>query len=191
MVQEPRHQSLDERELISAFEAVLWVVTRESLLRGGKNGGAVVTARASSVTMLLFLPAFLLSWLVKDEEFLEHFVERLPWLAAIFAASYTAFYARFASQWGYLAHLYNQISEAELSPTVDDDALARWKAGFIADAIRLHLWRKGTFVSICTRYWSGQKVRDHFHNFPQDEIFSLVAKDLDSRIKPGRGEHRT
>lgn len=187
MSKEPSLQSPDERDLIFAFEAVLRVVTRENLLRGGKNGGAVVTARASSVTMLLFLPAFLLSWVVKGEEFLEHFVERLPWLAALFAASYTAFYARFASQWGYLAQLHNQISEAELSPHVDEDALARWKAGFIADAIGLHLWRKGTFVSICTRYWSSKTVRNHFYSFPRKEVFSLVATYLNSRIEPEKG----
>ncbi len=37
----------------------------------------------------------------------------LPTFGAIFAAVYFALYARFASQWSYLANLYNKIKEAE------------------------------------------------------------------------------
>jgi hypothetical protein len=175
--------SSDDRDLINAFDASLRKVTREELLRGGKNGGAVVTARASSVTILLFLPAFGLSYLATREPFLQHFVERLSWLAAIFAASYTAFYARFASQWSYLVNLYNQISQTELNPGLDRDALARWKAGFISDAVELHLWQKGNFIGICTRYWTSDEVREHFQALPQRGRFSSVATYLDARIE--------
>jgi hypothetical protein len=175
--------SPDDRDLVDAFDAVLRVVTRETLLKGGKNGGAVVTARATSVTIVLFLPAFMLSWVVAREPFLPHFVERLSWLAAIFAASYTAFYARFASQWGYLANLYNQISQAELGPDIDQDALARWKAGFVSDAIELHLWQKGNFVGICARYWRSDRVREHFRALPQVAVFAPVTAYLDAQVQ--------
>lgn len=183
MANQSEQASSDERDLVDAFDAILRVVTRENLLRGGKNGGAVVTARASSVTILLFLPAFVLSLVATRDAFLPHLVERLSWLAAIFAASYTAFYARFASQWGYLANLYNQISEAELSPGIDQDALARWKAGFISDAVELHLWQKGNFVGVCARYWRSERVRAHFRALPQGGQFAPVAAYLDAHIQ--------
>ena len=35
--------------------------------------------------------------------------DHLAWLGAIFAAAYTGFYARYASQWNYISSLYNQI----------------------------------------------------------------------------------
>lgn len=70
----------------------------------------------------------------------------LPWLGATIAASYAASYSRFASQWVYLAELYNQIKAAELSiPEVLTPAqvlvFAEWKAGFLEDCETLHLAR--------------------------------------------------
>jgi hypothetical protein len=174
-------QSSDDRDLIETFQAVLRIVTRENLLDGGRNGGAVVTARAFSVTVILFLPAFLLSWLVTGGEFLEHFVERLPWLAAIFAAAYTAFYARYASQWSYLSNVHNQISQAELTPHLDAGALARWKAAFISDAAKLHLWKKGNFRAVCGRFWGTPQVREQFLQLPQDASLKRVAQHLDAK----------
>jgi hypothetical protein len=57
-------------------------------------------------------------------------------------------YARFSSQWSYLAGVYNQIKAAECRTGFQETVLAQWKAGFIEDAADLHLLRKAMFASI-------------------------------------------
>src|SRR5438046_3051938 len=60
----------------------------------------------------------------------------------LFAGAYTAFYARFASQWSYLAGVYNQIMAAQVRGIPTDpagqNAFDAWQAGFIEDAEELH-----------------------------------------------------
>lgn len=72
--------------------------------------------------------------------------ENLKVGGAIFAGAYTALYARFASQWSYLAGVYNQIMAAQVRVAPPDSegrrALEFWKAGFIEDAEDLHLATK-------------------------------------------------
>ncbi len=55
-------------------------------------------------------------------------VELLPWLGALFGAVYAGLYARFASQWLYLANTYNQIKAAECRSESSARPLAEWKA---------------------------------------------------------------
>jgi hypothetical protein len=57
-------------------------------------------------------------------------------------------YARFASQWTYLAGVYNQIKAAEARRDADAEKLAEWKQGFIADAEALHLDNNPIFVDL-------------------------------------------
>ncbi len=105
-------------------------------------------------------------------------------LVAAFAGTYTALYARFASQWQYLADLYNQIKSKEIDlasnkdcdigrhredaiKTISDNAintccnpahlLAEWKIGFIEDANTLHLSDKPPFANVVQR-WSSDDV---------------------------------
>jgi hypothetical protein len=60
----------------------------------------------------------------RDFGFLWHNgADSIGWIGAIFAAVYAALYARFASQWSYLAGVYNQMrqtlvtTEAERRPS--------------------------------------------------------------------------
>lgn len=123
------------------------------------NGGTVVAARSLWLTFWIFLPAFLLRATLgegRGPEFdlrqgAADFVELLPWLAAIFAGVYAAFYTRFSSQWTYLANLFNQIVQTQLTlPEVPHaaqlDTMASWKAAFIEDAEDLHLAAKPMFL---------------------------------------------
>jgi hypothetical protein len=114
------------------------------------NGGTVVATRAAWLTFWIFGAAFLLKTSLAEGKTLDFdlrqgaadFAEIIPWLGAVFAGVYVALYTRFASQWNYLAALYNQIVEAQLampSDNVDDrqSALAAWKAGLHNLAVKL------------------------------------------------------
>ena len=108
-------------------------------------------------------------------------------LLAAFAGSYTALYARFASQWEYLADLYNQIKAKQIDVAVSDVRdelhalrqkvienpnqppddhfcnaaylLAQWKAGFIEDAEKLHLAEKPPFAAVVSNWKSDAVVQ--------------------------------
>jgi hypothetical protein len=84
------------------------------------------------------------------------------WFGTILAASYAALYARFASQWTYLANLYNQIKAAECRADCDQDKLAEWKAGFMEDAEELHLAGKPLFASVLHAWGMEEKIKEQF-----------------------------
>jgi len=114
-----------------------------------------------------------------------------------FAGGYAAFYARFASQWTYLADLYNQIKAKEIDiagapdcraltdrdsaiNAIDSGAtnglqcnqaylLAQWKCGFIEDAFEIHLARKTLFASVIA-------------NWAKDEVTRKLLEKKDSRF---------
>ncbi|MBI2074168.1 MAG: hypothetical protein HYT81_14230 [Gemmatimonadetes bacterium] len=103
----------------------------------------------------------------------------LPWFGAIFAGVYAAFYARFSSQWSYLAELYNQIkaTEAQAPPTAAA-TIASWKAGFIEDADELHLAPKPMYAAIIRTWLSDAAVRNDFIEYApggQARLDSLMA----------------
>lgn len=120
------------------------------------NGGAVVFLRSVLVALIVFAAAIgainvldpSRTFAFSLAELRTQIIEHLPWLGIIFAGTYTAFYTRFASQWSYLAELYNNIKATEVSGAQDKEALAQWKAGFIEDAQTLHMECKGSFLSI-------------------------------------------
>lgn len=138
------------------------------------NGGDVVVCRSAWVTVLLMTTVEILwNWMrpcigcsLKWDIFLSDLITLAPWIGAIFGAVYVAFYARFSSQWAYLANLYNLIKEVEVSGVNDVKAMAQWKAGFIEDALDLHLASKSNFAGVI-RAWAGNSndVRDAFISY--------------------------
>jgi len=91
---------------------------------------------------------------------LEQVVKWQQDLLAVFAGSYAAFYVRFASQWSYLAGVYNQIKSTECrlqEREEEPEALAEWKSGFIEDAYLLHLINKQGFADTI---WEWTKDKD-------------------------------
>ncbi|MHA6886961.1 hypothetical protein [Ralstonia pseudosolanacearum] len=87
------------------------------------------------------------------------------WLSAVFGGVYLALYARFSSQWAYLASLYNQIKQTEATAGVDVDVLAQWKAGFIEDAENLHLACKASFAPVIKTWGAQPKVAEAFEKY--------------------------
>ena len=134
-----------------AMDKIIDVVSGEVVLAFRPNGGTAVLLRSLWVTLLLYALAIAAKSYCADgatlafsRDQLRHEVgETLPWLGAIFAGAYAAFYSRFAAQWGYLAGLYNQIMAAcatlPSAQLTNNTVLLMWKAALIEDAQDLHL----------------------------------------------------
>jgi len=91
---------------------------------------------------------------------------------AIFGVTYAALYARFAAQWTYIANLYNQIKQAQVSEAANlspqastqqkPSALAQWQAGFIEDALDLHMASKPGIAGVIRAWVGDDQVRAAF-----------------------------
>lgn len=149
------------------------IANGEFILDSRANGGGVIAFRAFWSSCIIFLLAITLYEIINPSsklcfsffELRKTIHGNFEWFGAIFVAIYIALYSRFSSQWSYLAQVYNQImqSVAELpdnanftDPPISSWAVnlnlnrkkevyAIWMAGFIADAIEMHLARKGIF----------------------------------------------
>lgn len=123
---------------------------------GYANGGSIIAARSLMSSVALLCSALLLvnvldpsrTWSFSWAEARIQLCEKTNWFGTVFAVVYAAFYARFASQWTYLAGVYNQIKCAESTKECDPLKLAEWKQGFIADAEALHLDNKALFADL-------------------------------------------
>jgi hypothetical protein len=128
------------------------------------NGGGVILARSLLSGLVVYFvvlgfrnfvdPAR--SWNFNLVELRAQVLDTMGWFGAVFAFIYAALYARFASQWTYLANVYNQIKASECRSECGVEPLAEWKAGFIEDAEELHLASKPLFASII-HAWAGDR----------------------------------
>jgi hypothetical protein len=140
-------------------------------VRGLANGSGVIVLRslwvASWVTGLFVVLAYWTSaWFVSGtaapgaanatiESVLFWINSVIAWFGAVFGFTYAGLYSRFASQWAYLADLYNSIKRAQfdkaLAPTQEASsaglaaAMADMKHAFVEDAVLLHLACKESF----------------------------------------------
>lgn len=157
----------------------------EWMLRTRPNSGSVVFLRALLVAIYVFVFALWLksvidpsrTWQPSMREAQIAVGEHLPWLGAIFAASYTGFYARYASQWSYIAGLYNQImAAASTSPTAleKNASLLNWHAAFIEDCYYLHLDRKPVFAFLIKQMLQDDVVLNTFIDCTPPEIVKTV-----------------
>ena len=100
----------------------------------------------------------------------------MPWLGANFAAVWAALYARFASQWQYLAGVRNQLRQTLVSLDKDlkkldkenANQLCLWRAEFVQDAIDLHLATKTMFGPFLKRTLNDTGVRNTFDKYTFD-----------------------
>lgn len=149
----------------------------EFILRRCPNGGLAVLLRSLWITFILYFIAIGVksriaphaTWSPSIAAARYLISNTIPWFGAIFAGVYAALYARFASQWSYLANLYNQIMCAQVqcgaSGTMHREAMALWQAGFIEDAEALHLARKPMFASVILSMLGNDKVRDAYKQY--------------------------
>ena len=149
----------------------------EFILKRYPNGGLAVLLRSLWITVILYSIAIAIksriaphaTWSPSIAVARDLISNTMPWFGAIFAGVYAALYARFASQWSYLANLYNQIMctqvQCDASGTMHHGAMALWQAGFIEDAEALHLARKPMFASVIVSMLGNDKVRDAYTKY--------------------------
>ncbi|HEV8412066.1 MAG TPA: hypothetical protein VGQ49_00635 [Bryobacteraceae bacterium] len=160
---------------MKAIKRVIEFVTWEWLLTRAhhSNGSTVIITRAFLTAAELWILALALrnfldpsrSWTFSSIELRNQLIGTASWFATIFAALYVGYYARFSSQWTYLAGVYNQIKAAECRGTPDNGgklALADWKAGFIEDAEELHLATKPMMAAIISVWSKDSETREAF-----------------------------
>jgi|GEM_PF-956508 len=138
------------------------VLSAEFLLKLGRpNGGTLILIRSAWISITLYGVALALqsgtyarwtwelwNWRFSLAQLSKDIGNTVHWLGAIFAAVYVALYARFAAQFSYLQGVYNQIMAVEASAPPNewkDETIATWSAGFVEDAIELHLATKPVF----------------------------------------------
>lgn len=120
------------------------------------NGGTVIALRAIWITVIFAGLSMIaasaldpsrvgpISWSGAADVFWE-----ISSNVTIFlGASYLALYARFVSQWSYLAGLYNLIKQAEAVTGANKCVIAEWKAGYLEDAENLHLAGKNNLAPV-------------------------------------------
>lgn len=155
----------------------VWVISGEFLLtwpHRRANGGTIILTRALIVSALLYVFAIGLDESLNPNSTLQFSGERLrlavkntlPWFGGIFTVVYAALYARFSSQWTYLAGVYNQIkaAEARLVPSEAEshEAIVAWKAAFVEDADELHLAVKPMYAALIKAWCENDHVRAEF-----------------------------
>jgi hypothetical protein len=142
------------------------------------NGGTAIFVRTLWIASLLYTTALLVravgytdwSWGIDWRKLREEVAATITWLGAIAGAVYTALYARFSSQWSYLANVYHQMKAAIISgpehPSREQEKqLAYWKAAFVEDAQDLHLVRKKMFAMTAWTWLDEKAVADKFDRF--------------------------
>ena len=143
--------------------------TAEFLLSNHANSGTWVFIRATWTTAFIYGLAFTLrQWGFGWPDTFEAFAATLPWLGFIFAAIYTAYYARFSSQYAYLADLYNQqmaVSAQVDEGEVTEKVFALWSAAYIEDAEELHLHLKPIFATLIREMLRRPEVREAYKKY--------------------------
>lgn len=165
------------------IDRFVWILSGEFLLHWYPNGGTVVLLRTVITSAVLYSLALITKGVLTtgwgttiDLEYVRQLVvETLPWAGALLGGTYAAFYARFASQWTYLAEVYNHLMATQAQAPLDDNAERRrvyayWKAGIIEDAYVLHLAGKPMFAPMVAKLLEEPEVVEAFRR-------SAVAAD--------------
>lgn len=177
------------------FYRAIWILSGEFLLQWPTrraNGGTIIFARAAQVSSIVYGLSIVLGeildpakqWRFSWVALRITIKSTLPWFAAVFAGTYAALYARFSSQWSYLAGLYNLIKSTEAqSNSAGEEAIISMKVGFIEDADELHLALKQMYATLISNWASDEKVRGEFIKYAPGGEMRLNSLLLDiSRV---------
>ena len=139
------------KRLRNLIEKLFDILAGEFILKWFQyNGGATVALRALWITVI-FICISMLAVLIVDpcrvgpialRSILSCIFDVSEKSVIFLGAAYISLYARFVSQWTYLAGLYNLIKQVEASGCADPNVIAEWKAGYLEDAENLHLAAK-------------------------------------------------
>jgi hypothetical protein len=183
------------------WKILIWAISAEWVLNRRDNGGAAIALRSLICSAILFLFIIGVVNAVDPEKswhFSLHALQleikgKITWFGALFAAIYAALYSRFASQWTYLANLYNSIKAASIMEGIEDARLAEWKAGFIEDADYLHLSHKENFASIIMTWGEEEAVKESFIKFTPGGLrrYQTLMESISVRYEEICKKHET
>lgn len=181
--------------------SMLRYLSCEFVLKKMPNGGTAVLLRAALISLLIYLATIGFksrvtpdaTWNFDSDALRAVIADTIPWFGAIFAGVYVALYSRFASQWSYLASLYNQIMQTAVEHPpegITSEAVLRvWQAAFIEDAEDLHLATKPMFASIIRSMLGRPEIRNNFVSHSPggaERLANLelkIAKALEASIR--------
>lgn len=180
--------------------SVINFLSGEWMLNSGRpNGGDVVVMRTLWIGVLLIvliavlraiatLPDGLLPFFMCTGVALKTSLDGAE-TPTIFGATYAALYARFTSQWTYIANLYNQIKQAEVeaagsnagattslppaAPPSTAVVIAQWKAGFIEDALAVHMATKPAIKGVIQAWFAVAEVKAAFMAYTPDAALKV------------------
>ena len=163
-----------------AFERV----TLEFLLEKHPNGGGLILIRTVWIALLIYTLALSIKHFLSSETIVcidwdgakKIISETLGWYGAIFAGVYATLISRFASQWHYLANLYNQMMATAVQTSKGEEkerSMNYWRAAFIEDAVELHLARKRIFASVIRSMLDKEGVRNAIEKYADQSKCSL------------------
>ena len=186
---------------IMVIKKIFRLINGEFLLDDHPTGGGVIAFRSLWCSFFLFVAALSMYEMLNPNstlvfsfnELRKVAYEEFEWFGAIFVAVYVALYTRFSAQWAYLAQLFNQItqSRAELPDqknfkdkavsewakkiklTKQDERYAIWMAGFVADAMEMHLERKGIFCECVYTMLDNKGVKEAFLDGAEENQIEL------------------
>lgn len=179
------------KQLMSLMSWLVSLISGEWMLsRGRPNGGDVVIFRTLWVGTILIVvfagikvtaqPITSVCGFVFTTWTESLSIVRSTQGPVVYGAVYAALYARFTSQWSYMANLYNQIKQAEITAQkpLCKESLAQWKAGYIEDAYVTHMATKPMVAGVIHAWHSDPDVKDAFtkHTADHRKILNWLAE---------------
>lgn len=170
---------------------MLTIITGEFVLRFMPNGGRAVIIRTAYISSYLYLVAIAIKSYTSQyavlafslEELFAEVNDTIPWAGAIFGAVYAALYARFSSQWTYLADLYNQqlaLASTASKEILNGENFAIWQAAFVEDAVCMHLATKRGFSNAIYTMLQDEQVKKILEN--DGPLGKAGVQDLEIRL---------
>lgn len=157
------------------LNTIVTFLSGEFFLSWYPNGGTVVLLRTFFTSIIIYILFITAKGLLDtgfgpelDWVYIQELIgDTLTIAGAIIAGTYTAFYTRFASQWAYLAELYNNLMSTQAQVPRDgseerERVYAVWKAGIVEDAYTLHLAGKPMFAPLIAGLLEEPKVVESF-----------------------------
>lgn len=181
---------------------VLFLISGEVLFLWFPNSGGIVILRSLIASFCVLTIGFWGNSMIEAKfqgnfaplDVLYHGLKNNGlWYAYTFAAVYAALYARFSSQWQYLAGLYNDLmaKTVDLKGIEKDESglLAIWWAAFIEDAEMMHLATNKTYGTPIKYLLESNKhtVREVYSRSRKNGEAHL--KELERRLRYHHTEH--
>lgn len=176
--------------MMTLLKYIMAFVTGEFLLTGCgyNNGGFIVVLRSlwiAAITTImtgLFVYWNSLELLLckRDSISVNGRKEIVTVFWVVFAATYAGLYARFSSQWSYMAHCYNAFDQREYEfpfnknesqNSISDrkETLTSMKIAFIDDAINLHLVTKKSFIHTINQWLKDEDFLNKYRELDNDD----------------------